>query len=457
MSNYKPTLTQTASQLIAGLFKHDNPSLNSASVLFSEPRVDAGKTKATVTLTDASFDVDIKQATITYDRIDLTTLFSVVELSVHGVLLKDDFDFQLIANDVLHYYKFNINEGFTVNNRDGGWYLTADSNNIAYVGEIPISRIATLEDRVVVDMLTEFEPQLPEIAIEFTQEKRAWDSTIPCKLVQISTEYKKVTYTDGLKIDDEYVTLYQANDKVTLTAIEEVKVTLEDGKLWEVNTYTLEEPITGSFNILTVSGGDYLIINSLDDSVVTSNLYKLNKLTMKLDKVTRVYYENYTDMPVVKAHVSGDKLFYVSSGLSSSSTKYIEISTGRIKTLRNSMDSSAHTAYTDEFIYTFDTVFTTDVFYRANQYNHDGDLIRSINIDPANFPSSSSTITTAYKNRLMAYDKFSRAFIVYDFDTGTTFIFKSSQPSTGLIPTVRYSHADVFYSGSGNLRKYQLS
>ena len=45
MSNYKPTLTQTASQLISGLFKHDNPSLNSASVLFSEPRVEAGKPK----------------------------------------------------------------------------------------------------------------------------------------------------------------------------------------------------------------------------------------------------------------------------------------------------------------------------------------------------------------------------------------------------------------------------
>lgn len=408
-------------------------------------------------MTDASFDIDIKQATITYDRIDLTTLFSVVELTVHGILLKENFDFQLIANDVLHYYKFNINEGFTVSSRDDGWYLTADSNNIAYVGEIPINRIATLKDRVVIDILTEFEPQLPEIAIEFTQEKRAWDSTIPCKLVQISTEYKKVTYTDGLKIDDEHVTIYQANDKVTLTAIEEVKVALEDGKLWEVNTYALEEPVTGSFNILTVSGGDYLIINSLIDSVVTSYLYKLNKLTMKLDRVTRVYYKSYTDLPIAKAHVSGDKLFYVSSGLSSSSTNYIEISTGLIKTLRNSMDSSVYTAYTDEFIYTFDTVFTSGVFYRANQYNHDGVLIKSINISSANFPSSSSTVTTAYKNRLMAYDTFTRSFTIYDFDTGTTFVFKSIQPSTGLIPTVRYSHADVFYSGSGNLRKYQLT
>ena len=101
---YLVDIRKPPTTLVRELFNHFNDTTYSEGQLLigtahtSPPQIESYDTAAEVTVVDSSNTIDIPHAIIYYNRIDLATLFSVVEVKLREVDIKADgtFDEALI-------------------------------------------------------------------------------------------------------------------------------------------------------------------------------------------------------------------------------------------------------------------------------------------------------------------------------------------------------------------------
>ncbi len=159
MSNYIPDLTKSPLTLLTELFLFENPNLTEHALTFAPPQeINVGTASTKVLLTIPSIDADVNSAYITYQRISLTKLFEQISCGVLSSNFTDGTtDISTIKDEVLHQYGLNISDGFTVVKEGDKCYLTANSNNLAYVHRVELVPTLALRDRVKVTLLDGFE------------------------------------------------------------------------------------------------------------------------------------------------------------------------------------------------------------------------------------------------------------------------------------------------------------
>jgi hypothetical protein len=163
--SYVVELNKHPSTLMRELFNHFNDTNYSEVELTvgSEPKpspLEPYNTVVDVTLVGHPETADVPYASIHFNRIDLATLFSVVEVKLREVDIKADgsFDEVLVLQEVARKYGINTESGmFGVKQIEGHDVFFAKVNNPAFVGYSPLVIELSLDSRIGYRELNGFE------------------------------------------------------------------------------------------------------------------------------------------------------------------------------------------------------------------------------------------------------------------------------------------------------------
>lgn len=152
---YIVDLSKSPDILVKELFNHFNESQYNVEHLTltgdAVTQEGAYNTYQHIEISPPPANVDVGRATIHYNRIELTTLFSVVEVTLREVDIKADgtFDPALILAEVQRKYGINTSTGqFGITTVEGQDYFYAKNSNSAFIGSVPVIVEWSLETRV---------------------------------------------------------------------------------------------------------------------------------------------------------------------------------------------------------------------------------------------------------------------------------------------------------------------
>lgn len=149
----KLDLSKSPTQLIHELIISNNPEAANYKLLVDNIEAVGGITSAHVSDTSG---LVAGYANITYTRIDLEYLFSLIE---HQLNITDDVDkTSAVISEVLRKYNVAINiDDFTVEHHDNDTTITAKPENPSYIGSVTFSRLIPLSARVSSVVLNGFQ------------------------------------------------------------------------------------------------------------------------------------------------------------------------------------------------------------------------------------------------------------------------------------------------------------
>ena len=162
--NYVVELHKSPTTLVRELFNFHNESNYSETELWPEGPLEVLKdgpynTKQRMAVDDPSLGPMLSWAMISYNRIDLATLFSVVEVKLREVDIKADgsYDHDLVLGEVSRKYGLNVDEGqFVIKTVEGKDHLVATNDNLAFIGNSPLVVELSLDSRVDLKVLNGF-------------------------------------------------------------------------------------------------------------------------------------------------------------------------------------------------------------------------------------------------------------------------------------------------------------
>jgi hypothetical protein len=170
--SYVVDMIKPQAQLVKELFNHFNTEAYDINHLIltgqPTPLEGAYNTAQNIDINPLPEGTDVSGATIFYNRIDIATLFSVVEVKLREVDIKADgaFDEALVLQEVQRKYGINTETGhFGTKQIEGQDVFYAKAANPAFIGYSPLVVEASLETRVQDRELSGFNMQ-QEIAFD---------------------------------------------------------------------------------------------------------------------------------------------------------------------------------------------------------------------------------------------------------------------------------------------------
>jgi hypothetical protein len=162
--NYVVELHKPSTTLVRELFNFHNGSDFTAEQLYADgpPQVLSDglyNTSQRMIVNDPELGPILPWATIKYNRIDIATLFSVVEIKLREVDIKADgtYDHALVLGEIARKYGLDNSEGkFVIKDVNGQESLVATADNPAFVGHSPLVVELSLDSRISLKVLNGF-------------------------------------------------------------------------------------------------------------------------------------------------------------------------------------------------------------------------------------------------------------------------------------------------------------
>lgn len=436
MATFVPDYGQTPSELMKALFLHDNPDLAEYTITFSNPVkdvVDATKTKATASI--AENVVDIKEALIKYTRISLPVLFSLVPLEVHGVHFEGAEIKPVEANQyILDNYGLNVSEDFQYRKDEssGVWYLKSADANLAFQDEVEIKRIASLGDRIPVNVLEGFflniENPFPLNTMRLRGKANDYYTLTPLY---------NLTITDGIQPCNAFFTIGEDQFIVEqdTTWTEESGNTAEmvisdidinTGNKVEIDRQsqpTYLDSLNGQANFMIIPNDTDDIVYLWTDAggwgdsmVIQQELWKFDVKTRRVSFLHTIPTAKIGALtPVAGGYLKGTKLFFNKVGVNDTTGHILDISDDSLSTWNafpNGGIMGPRTYFTANGVMTFGDAGDNKYY----QYDYAGNILSKV-ASPKPHIKAATIQKGGEGNRLISMDKSGGIHIV-DFDFG---------------------------------------
>lgn len=252
-------LNKSPDTLLLELFNSENnTSYTSETLVFHSDvkLLEDGRTSLTVE-NKGSPEIEVPTAVITYKRIDLETLFSVVDVELREVdIINPDRDFvdSLILGEITRKYGVWVSpETFEIIRGDSGTDFTfaAKGTNVAYTGQVPINIIASLFTRVANKSLNGMFVGDPLANYITETNLQPWDVPVEEYSIARNTwylDFSELSHQMALTETGELVNLTEVNTYLTQMGIPAIA----DGTVF-TNQPTTSEEYNSKFDRVLVS------------------------------------------------------------------------------------------------------------------------------------------------------------------------------------------------------------